>query len=254
MTGPLLLLGGPGSSTRIVYRRLAERFGPFPALVENPVSRAVLLRNRVRKLGWHSTLSQLLFMTAVRPLLSYSAKARLREIAQEHGLVDTPIPEQFLQRVSSVNAEETITAIRAASPKVIVVNGTRIIKRNVLESTSATFLNTHAGITPKYRGAHGAYWALLNNDPERCGVTVHVVDPGIDTGAVVAQAIISPTSEDSFVTYPYLQLAAALPLLVDSVTKALEGRLTVRPSADETGVWYHPGAFQYLAGRFRGVR
>jgi hypothetical protein len=48
-------------------------------------------------------------------------------------------------------------------------------------------------------------------------VIIHVVDPAIDTVEIVAQALIAPTNEDSFVTHPYLQLAAALPLLVDNV-------------------------------------
>lgn len=254
MSNSILLLGGPGPSTRIVYNRLATQFGPLPAIIERPISRTALIRNRIRKLGVRSTLSQLIFMTAIRPLLSYAAKERLREIAIEYGLNDDPIPEANLQQVLSVNAPEAIVALRAASPKVVVVNGTRIIAQKVLESVPAVFINTHAGITPKYRGAHGAYWALANGDPDRCGVTIHVVDPGIDTGAIVAQAIIAPTSRDSFVTYPYLQLAAALPLLVDAIGKVLDGKLATRGAIGDSAVWYHPGAFQYLAGRARGIK
>lgn len=254
MTSPLLLLGGDGASTRIVYHRLARAFGAFPAIVEQPVARSVLIRNRMRKLGVASTLSQLAFMTLIRPLLSRAARGRLDAIAREYRLDDAPIPTDLLTKVATVNSDETIAAIKAASPKVIVVNGTRIIARRVLEAWPATFLNTHAGITPRYRGAHGAYWALLNNDPGHCGVTIHLVDPGIDTGAILAQALIAPTRQDSFVTYPYLQLAAALPLLVDSVEKALRGELAVHPAEGQSGVWYHPGLLQYLIGRARGVR
>ena len=124
----------------------------------------------------------------------------------------------------------------------------------MLSSTHAPFINTHAGITPKYRGTHGGYWALYNSDPGRCGVTVHLVDAGIDTGDIVDQAPIKPIREDSFVTYPYLQLAAALPLLVKAVQGALAGALPSRLATGESAVWYHPGLLQYLAGRLRGVR
>ena len=238
----------------MVYHRLASHFGPFPAIIEQPVSRMALLRNRARKLGHGSTLSQLVFMTAIRPLLSMAARDRLREIIAENRMNDNPIPEAQLQQVSSVNAPETLAALRAALPKVVIVNGTRIIARRILESVSAVFINTHAGITPKYRGAHGGYWALLNNDPSRCGVTVHLVDPGIDTGPIVAQATIAPNTRDSFVTYPYLQLAAALPLLVDAVGKALDDTLETKTASGDSAVWYHPGALQYLAGRVRGIK
>jgi folate-dependent phosphoribosylglycinamide formyltransferase PurN len=254
MTKPILLLGGPGPSTRIVYNRLASLFGPFPAIVEEPVSRVALLCNRARKLGICSTLSQLVFMAAIRPFLTLAARERLHEIAMEDDLSDNPIPEAQLRQVSSVNAPETIAALRAASPKVVVVSGTRIIARKILESVPAVFINTHAGITPKYRGAHGGYWALLNDDPGRCGVTIHLVDAGIDTGGIVAQAMIAPTDRDSFVTYPYLQLAAALPLLVDAVDKVLNNKLTTQVAEGESAVWYHPGAFQYLMGRARGIK
>jgi folate-dependent phosphoribosylglycinamide formyltransferase PurN len=254
MNNSILLLGGPGPSTRIVYNRLAGQFGAFPVIIEDGMSRSALIRNRIRKLGLRSTLSQLIFMTTIRPLLSYAARQRMREIATVSNLNDGDIPETQLRRVSSVNAAETIAALRAVSPKVIIVNGTRIIARKVLESVPAIFINTHAGITPKYRGAHGAYWALANADPDRCGVTIHIVDSGIDTGAIVAQALVAPTSKDSFVTYPYLQLAAALPLLVDAVGKALDNKLVTQPAEGESAVWYHPGVFQYLAGRARGIK
>jgi folate-dependent phosphoribosylglycinamide formyltransferase PurN len=254
LSTPLLLLGGPGRSTLIVYNRLVGRFGNFPAIIEEPVSKLSLVRNRIRKIGIRSTLSQLVFLATIQPLLFRFAQKRLSSIFAEYRLDDDEIPEPYLQRVSSVNSAETINTIRALSPRVIIVNGTRIIGRKVLESIPTTFLNTHAGITPKYRGAHGAYWALLNDDPDHCGVTIHIVDPGIDTGSIVGQAKIAPTPEDSFVTYPYLQLAAALPLLVDSVQNALEGKLTTKPAEGETGVWYHPGALQYLIGRARGVK
>ena len=52
----------------------------------------------------------------------------------------------------------------------------------LLEAVPAVFLNTLAGITPSYRGVHGAYWALVQRQPDACGVTVHLVDAGIDTG------------------------------------------------------------------------
>ncbi len=254
MSVPVLLLGGDGESTRIVYHRLARRFGMLPAIIEEPVSRQAMLRVRLRRLGFFAVASQLAFMLGIRPLLAHAARERLAEIKSQYGLDGSPIPAQQLSHVFSVNGSETIELLRRFDPKVIVVNGTRIISRKVLDSVPATFINTHAGITPKYRGAHGGYWALYNNDPARCGVTVHRVDPGIDTGEIVGQTVIAPASGDSFVTYPYLQIAAALPLLEAAVQAALDGTLESRAAAGETGVWYHPGIFQYLGGRLRGVR
>jgi folate-dependent phosphoribosylglycinamide formyltransferase PurN len=250
----VLLLGVDGENTAIVYNRLVSEFGPFPAIIEQPLSRQTLLRVRLRKLGLLAVASQLAFLVCARPIIGRQGKDRIARIKSENHLDTSPIPAHYVSRVASVNSPETIALIARFDPKVIVVNGTRIISRQVLASTRAPFVNTHSGITPKYRGAHGGYWALYNNDPDRCGVTVHLVDPGIDTGAIVDQLLIKPTHEDSFVTYPYLQVAAALPIVVNAVRSALDGTLRSKPATGESAVWYHPGLVQYLSGRLRGVR
>jgi methionyl-tRNA formyltransferase len=254
VNAPVLLLGVDGEITRVVYNRLAREFGPFPAIIEQPISRATLLRIRVRKLGLLAVTSQIAFVVFVRPIIARQGKSRIERVISEHGLDASPIPVQHVSQVKSVNSPETIKLILRADPKVIVVNGTRIISRKVLSSTRAVFINAHAGITPKYRGVHGGYWALYNSDPGHCGVTVHIVDPGIDTGDILGQALIMPTRQDSFVTYPYLQVVAALPILSNVVHSALTGTLQTCSATGDSALWYHPGLLQYLRGIWRGIR
>jgi folate-dependent phosphoribosylglycinamide formyltransferase PurN len=169
------------------------------------------------------------------------------------GLRDAPPPEPL--RVTSANAPETLEALRDLKPDVIVVNGTRILSRALLGGAPAPFINMHAGITPLYRGVHGGYWALAQGDPANCGVTVHLVDPGVDTGEVLYQARVQPTPRDSYFTYPYLQLAAGVPLLLRAVEDALQGRLAPMRAQGSSAQWSHPGLTGYLWRRLaRGVR
>src|SRR5207247_2584388 len=42
----------------------------------------------------------------------------------------------------------------------------------------------HPGICPEYRNAHGCFWALVNRDLGRVGMTLLRVDKGVDTGPV----------------------------------------------------------------------
>jgi folate-dependent phosphoribosylglycinamide formyltransferase PurN len=249
-----MLLGGGSASTRIVYHHLAKEYDDLTAVIEGRVSRKAMMRARITRIGLLAVASQMAFMIAIRPVLSKLGAARISEIKTLNCLDDGPIPASAMFMVPSVNDREALGIIASLAPRVIIVNGTRIIRRPVLESTNAIFLNTHVGITPRYRGAHGAYWALLNNDPEHCGITVHVVDEGIDTGAIVAQAKIAPTRRDNFVTYPYLQIAAALPMLSQAVRDALAGNLRPRAGQGPSAIWYHPGFFQYLLGAARGVK
>jgi methionyl-tRNA formyltransferase len=136
------------------------------------------------------------------------------------------------------------------------VNGTRIITKKALTSSPATFINMHAGITPRYRGVHGAYWALVENNRKACGVTVHLVDPGIDTGSILAQTTIDPSNKDNFVTYPLLQLAAGLPAMIRAIADALDNRTTTLNQPDvKSKLWTHPTLGQYLWHRWQsGVR
>jgi folate-dependent phosphoribosylglycinamide formyltransferase PurN len=250
----LLLIGSDNPTTWIVYNRLVREFGLFDALIENTVEKRVLIRNRVRKLGWPAVLSQIAFVALIRPVLRYQSGGRVREICRAH---DLEIHEPFspaVRRVENINGPDAVAFISASKPDVVIVNGTRILKPHVLGCTAATFINTHQGITPKYRGAHGGYWALHENDPERCGVTLHLVDQGIDTGNIIAQALITPGLSDCYISYPYLQIAAALPFLIRAVRDCVAGRLQTSKAGGESAVWYHPGFFQYIRARLRGVR
>jgi methionyl-tRNA formyltransferase len=119
----------------------------------------------------------------------------------------------------------------------------------------APFINLHAGITPLYRGVHGGYWALAEGRPELAGTTVHLVDDGIDTGAVLAQACFRAGPADSFATYPYLHLAAGLPHLLDAVAAALRGALRPQPHpALPSRLRTHPTFWQYARMRLRNVK
>jgi methionyl-tRNA formyltransferase len=116
----------------------------------------------------------------------------------------------------------------------------------------------HAGITPRYRGVHGGYWALVEQHPEWVGTTVHLVDPGIDTGRILAQATFEVTGADSFATYPDLHLVHGLPLLGAQIDGLLagdeldEGLTSIAPGS---GLYYHPTCWGYLWRRWRhGVR
>jgi methionyl-tRNA formyltransferase len=242
-------------STWMVFNALDRAGGVDHAIIEERVSGRALLAARARRLGRLQAAGQAAFRLAVQPLVERLSRRRSREILGQAALAAARVGEDRVTRVPSVNDRETVEALHRLSPRVVVVAGTRIISRAVLDAIPATFINMHAGMTPRYRGVHGGYWALACGDPEHCGVTVHVVDPGVDTGEVIAQARIEPTSRDTFATYPHLQLVAGLPLLIEAVRAALEGRLERHPVTGPSRQWYHPTAWGYLlTWARRGVR
>jgi methionyl-tRNA formyltransferase len=93
---------------------------------------------------------------------------------------------------------------------------------------------------------HGAYWALAEKRSELCGVTVHRLDAGIDTGEVLAHETFDPSPKDNFVTYPWIQLGLGLRLLVKLLPDVISGRAAVcAPLTSESKLRTHPTIWGY---------
>lgn len=251
----IVLLLGDGRSSRFLYNYLKKHFEIAAAIMESPVSKKQLIRRRAKKMGWFTVLGQLAFQVITPRLLKKGAAAQEQKLLQKYNLDDREIDKELLSKVSSVNHASTIELLKSINPDIVVVNGTRIISKKVLESVSAPFINTHAGITPMYRGVHGGYWALANGDKANCGVTIHFVDKGIDTGGIISQHMIEPETADNFTTYPLHQLGVALPYLVEAIKRVLEGNTSVQKVNGPSKLWFHPTIWAYLRNRWKkGVK
>lgn len=70
----------------------------------------------------------------------------------------------------------------------------RIIKPD--KFVSAKLFNIHFSLLPKYKGMYTSAWPLLNGEAVS-GVTLHVIDEGIDTGAIIEQQEFSIDDNDN---------------------------------------------------------
>ena len=241
----IVMLCGDGQSSRIMYNDLASYVDIECIILEKSPSRKTIIQRRIKKLGILKTTGQLLFFI-FNKLLAKTSQARIKQLISSYGLNDARFPNNILRNVETINSEETISLLKRINPDAVVVNGTRIISANVLSSVNVPFINTHLGITPKYRGVHGGYWALANGDADNCGVTVHLVDQGIDTGGVLYQDIIRADNGDNFNTYPIHQIAKAIPLMRATLNDVKEKRINVKQGVLPSHLWYHPTLFEYV--------
>ncbi len=72
-------------------------------------------------------------------------------------------------------------------PDVILVFGTSLIPDRVTEVAKIAAINVHTGLSPHYRGQNCTHFAILNEDFENIGITVHLVRKAIDGGEIVVQ-------------------------------------------------------------------
>ena len=246
------ILGTRSEASFAVCNYLDQRFPGCTFVFEQPVSARQLVKRRIKNLGLVHVAGQLAFQVLISPLLKRSKATRIANIQQQYGIsTAAPDPERS-HDVSSVNTPETSELLHRLAPDIIVLAGTRILGKKVLASVPCPVVNIHAGITPLYRGVHGAYWALAEGRPQLCGVTVHRVDAGIDTGSVLAQTLINPAMEDNFASYPWLQMGEGLSLLAALLPRIAAGEdVSFTPLTSESKLRHHPTIWEYL---LRGVR
>ncbi|MFH1441059.1 MAG: formyl transferase [Candidatus Omnitrophota bacterium] len=88
--------------------------------------------------------------------------------------------------VSDINSDEVNKIIQEYKPDLVFVFGTRLIKPHIFKNRPIPFVNMHWGWSPDYR-AEGIVTALAYGGPDALGVTVHLLNAGIDSGDILYQ-------------------------------------------------------------------
>jgi len=235
----------PSPQSWIIVNALVRFFGPVTIVAEERESKLTLTRRRMRRQGVFTVLGQIGFVLFQR-ILAPASRKRIGEIIAEYGIDPNPNASCEIIQVGSVNSEACRVALARLKPDAVLVIGTRIIGKETLASLTVPVINFHSGINPKYRGQAGGYWALAMGDPDNAGVTVHLVDEGVDTGDVLYQARFQATARDNFITYFFIQAAIARPLAITAVEDALAGRLKPVQVDLPSQQFYHPTLWFYL--------
>lgn len=247
----LVVLATYSSTTWMMVNALIEDYPSLHVVIESPISRLVLLRKRMARIGVVKVVGQVFFMLYL-PILKHVSAKRIRSLVTSADLSAQLPTNVSVVNFNSVNSQECIEWLHNEQPSVVILNGTRIVSSELLASCNAVFLNTHCGITPAYRGVHGGYWALVRGDKDNVGVTIHLVDAGVDTGSVVYQETIKVDEQDNFCTYPVKQYIAGIPLMKRAVANVFSGNLrTYRREDLISKIWYQPTLWQYWWTRLR---
>jgi len=134
---------------------------------------------------------------------------------------------------------ELLKTLAAFSPELmIVVAYGRILTPEILALPAVGFLNVHASLLPRHRGAAPINWALIRGDKET-GVTIQLVQYEVDTGPIFLQERLPIGPEDNAGTlYQKLSQRGAA-LLVQALEKLRHGE-AIRQPQPETGVTLAP--------------
>lgn len=131
--------------------------------------------------------------------------------------------------VEGVRADEGFAALDATQPDALVVVAYgEILTPDVLDIPALGAVNVHFSLLPRWRGAAPVQRAILEGD-ERTGVTVMLMDEGMDTGPILATAetAIGPDEDTGSLGARLAELGA--PLLVETLRAFAAGSVRPRP-------------------------
>lgn len=147
------------------------------------------------------------------------------EFARAAGIATAIVePKDFADRAEWNTALASVVA--SFTPDLVVCAGfMRILGEAFLESFGGRVINTHPALLPSFPGAHGVRDALAYG-VKITGCTVHVVDAGVDTGPIIAQATVPVHDDDSESTLHERIKVVERELLVEWVGRTARGGLT----------------------------
>ena len=109
-------------------------------------------------------------------------------------------------------------------PDLIVLAGfMRILPPSFVERFGPNIINTHPSLLPLFPGAHAVRDALASGARET-GVSIHVVDAGVDTGPIISQKSVTVMPADDEASLHERIKIEERKLLVDTVLSIAEKR------------------------------
>jgi len=103
-----------------------------------------------------------------------------------------------------------------------------IIPQYVLDTPRRGIINVHTSLLPKYRGASPIQSALMNGE-KITGVTIMLMNAGLDTGPILKQESIAIEANDTYLTLEKKLAAVGAQLLIPTTLEYLAG--TIKPTA-----------------------
>jgi methionyl-tRNA formyltransferase len=186
-------------------------------------------------------------------VLAFRLFYRLRHARRDRAWIDRavaalrrqyPADLEAVPRLEAVspNTPEVRAFLEGLAPDLAIARCKVILRREIFAIARAGTFVLHPGICPEYRNAHGCFWALVNRDLTRVGVTMLRIDRGIDTGPVFFQARCTFNERrESHTVIQYRAVLDHLPAIRDALIEAAAGRARpISTAGRQSRAWGQP--------------
>jgi phosphoribosylglycinamide formyltransferase-1 len=131
-------------------------------------------------------------------VLSDVESAGILDLARQRGLPARFIaPGKFRTKLDEEAERAYVTALQDAAVDLIVLAGfMRVLKGDFLRAFAGRIVNIHPSLLPSFPGLE-AWKQALDHGVKVTGCTVHFVDAGVDSGAIIAQQTVPVLDDDT---------------------------------------------------------
>ncbi|MEE8269654.1 MAG: formyl transferase [Nitrospinaceae bacterium] len=134
-----------------------------------------------------------------------------------------PIP------TGQLNSTDTLEFLQAQQPEIIILFGSSLIGREIMECFPNRIINLHVGLSGEYRGSSCNFWPIYDGRLDCLGATLLKINAGIDTGEILAQETIEIEEGDTEQSLMGKPLILGMDLTLQVLHRWFKGNEAVLP-------------------------
>jgi methionyl-tRNA formyltransferase len=140
------------------------------------------------------------------------------------------IPVHQPEKIRAPGAQELLQKL--APDVIVIIAYGQIIPARLLPIPKLGWINLHASLLPKYRGAAPINWAIVNGET-KTGVTSMRIDAGMDTGEMLLQREMEIGPKETAPALAARMSELGAPLMVETLRGLADGSIVPRAQAHE---------------------
>jgi methionyl-tRNA formyltransferase len=177
---------------------------------DTPRRKVRLLKRVARQVGWRDAA-----LLAIERQLDTMRERRDRDWRGAPLVTDYAALAGEVVHASSLRIP--VLAEQLAGVDLVLLGQSGIVPASLLALPAIGTLNAHPGLLPTYRGLDCPLWAVAKEDFAHVGSTLHLVDPGIDTGPILLRRAYEWRGDETAKTLEHRVYEDCIDLLVHGV-------------------------------------
>lgn len=144
---------------------------------------------------------------------------------------------KIIELVGDINSNQNVKIIKEDKPDLLIsILGNQIFRKQIFDLAPKGCLNLHTALLPKYRGLMPTFWVLKNNE-KKTGVSIFLVDKGIDSGPILVQKKIEINDKTQAELIRETKLLG-MKAIIEAIQLIQDKKVKIIPNPDKDATYY----------------